>query len=287
MRRRAEEQALPRWKTASDVRRVAFSVKRDRKGRPVDAQGRWVDEYGVRISELGLNVPFRIGGHARADVYAGTVALTGRSKQRVAIKVFNLALSDKDVHKFRGIITDLRSAHVKLPKMDFVLVPVDDLRHAGIPIMPTAISKEHENMVWVQVSQLFGSLSGSKIENKARLSDVKTAREGAEFMTELTKAANAGYIPPQDLVEPFIQREKGVIPFDLDQLIYLKSPNAVARAQRLREYLMEMLESPAFGGRETALGQFFANVALNVANPEMREALQAVFADYLVGRNPR
>ncbi|MDO8647785.1 MAG: hypothetical protein Q7R70_05235 [Candidatus Diapherotrites archaeon] len=167
------------WKTLIDVKRLSFS--------------RGKDKHLVRI------------GHPETqygDVYAGRMRFKNGKSYAVAIKVFKKPMDDETAIKTQQVIAELRKAGVRVPKSSMFQVAKGPF--AG---------------KWVKVSQLFGSVSkGSKLSSKShfRITD-PGARRQAIF--ELTKTANAGYYPAPDLIEPFTDAKKGVIPLDFDLLV--------------------------------------------------------------------
>ncbi len=194
----------------------------------------------------------RIGGFSYGDIYVGRVRFRDGAVHRVAIKRFKEKLSGNLAKKYQSTINALMKAGVLLPKMRMVKMP---------------------NGEWVQVSQLFGSTSrGSKIVNKSNLV-IKSKRGRTEAAIELTKVANAGYNPQFDLIEPFRDKRKGIIPIDLDMVVrwseQFGKPSINLRADFLAEAISKIAEYSS-----TAEFKSIAKASLETASPALRKALE-------------
>ncbi len=209
----------------------------------------------VKISN-GSRGPVRIGGHFYGHVYVGRIFFKDGKSKRVAIKVFRAKIPAEKAALYQKAIKDLAAAGVRIPKM-------------SIAKMPTERSPEGE---WVLVSQLFGSSRrGSKIENKSWLS-LNTWKGKLEAVDELTKVASAGYCPASDLLEPFKEESKGVIVFDLDEVIgsrRSRKASAQARANVLAASISTITahDSPK-------VKQVLFEKAMKAASPEIRAFLR-------------
>ncbi len=187
----------------------------------------------------------RIGGFGYGNVYLGRLHLEGDKVKRVAVKVFDNALSDQTAAKYQKVIEDLSKAGVRLPKMAMY---------------------KHPKHGWVQVSQLFFSKGKSKIVNKSNMK-LNCHKDRIEAIRELTKCANAGYYPAYDLVEPFKDRQ-GVIPMDLDEIVRLGKFDTRTLGLQLDDHI-------AWLGKKGRKQEFF-QAALETANPELQQELQRI-----------
>jgi len=201
--------------------------------------------------------PEMVGESVMGRVYRGRMRFKDGSMHQVAIKRFKTPITDERAGEYQRTIEDLRDAGVRLPKMGMVRV------RRGTPVGKEILGEDE----WVQVSQLFYSAEeGSKIQTKGLI----TTREGSiEAITELTKVANAGYRPQWDLIEPFKDISKGVIPFDLD---YVKrEASADQRAFSLSAEMQFQISLGAVSNEDYGL---LFNAAMTVASPEMKKSLR-------------
>lgn len=227
------------WKTAKDVRRLTFS--RNPEGKLVC-----------------------IGGNLVGRIYIGRIYFRDKTSKRVAIKVFNdlFVLNDKEAERYRQTINGLRAAGVRLPKMDLMKIP----------------TKRKPSGEWVQISQLFGSVEKkSKIVGKSWLV-IHDANARKEALVELMKVANVGYKPALDLVEPFMDKSKGVIPIDIDSVVSAGKTDAKERAGTIFHAVRVLSEYGSITDHEEY--QKLARVAFEHASPEMREALRKISSDF-------
>lgn len=200
----------------------------------------------------------KIGGNAFGIVYAGRLWL-GAKPIRVAIKTFYTPLTDAAAQSYQRVISDLRAAGVRLPKM-------------GIIKIPTRVHPEGE---WVQVSQLFGSSKGSKIAAKSQFF-ISNPAGRREAIAELTKVANAGYMPCSDIVEPFKEASKGIMPLDIDQPareLYENQPSMrylPDYKQRQADMLFNLINQSYFSSDEK---RQLLELSISVASPELKTLL--------------
>lgn len=195
----------------------------------------------------------RIGGFHYADIYIGRMVIDGKN-HRVAIKVFKAheKLSDRRAKIYQSTINDLWKAGVMLPKTGMYKLPKEG---------------------WVQVSQLFGSVKKySKIVNKSHL-DIKSAKGRREAVEQSIKVANAGYFPALDLIEPFENRKKGIIPIDLDSVVKYKIMFGTKDPDKRALFVLDAVETIA---QPTSNAEYkkLLGVALEHASPEMKKALK-------------
>jgi len=244
------------WKTPADVEWLRFSLGRD--GKPVE-----------------------IGGYAVGFVFAGMIKFNDGSRQRVAIKRFNRMLSDDMAARYQQTIDDLREAVVD-----------PDTGRSFLPKM--AMVRLDGTGEWVQVSQLFGRRDPqtcsikSKIVNKNVFNnelidgycfDIKTLEGRVEAARLFTLTANAGYLPKNDLIEPFIMAEKGVIPIDIDLVVKAGRQRPPLCAKNLYQVIQRLCE----GGFDAAA--IYAG-ALETASPAIREELDKLIPEGF-GQIPR
>lgn len=212
----------------------------------------------IRVKfSLGIEgTPVRIGGHGYGDVYIGRMRFRDGKWKRVAIKVFREQLSYEKASSYRACIARLLKAGVRLPKM-------------GLVKMKTQRAPDGE---FVQVSQLFGSTSmGSKMTNKAD-GNFKTGKARLEAVAELTKVANAGYMPETDLIEEF-SGGKGAIPIDLDTIVKYRSKFGPAKIDDISNSLVKVIED--IGGTvEADEYKALYEIAFKFASPALRENLK-------------
>ncbi|MDO8538488.1 MAG: hypothetical protein Q7S21_06390 [archaeon] len=155
--------------------------------------------HGIVFTTNADGERIRIGGRLFGNVYLGRLHFTNGKTSRIAIKIFKAPLNDQKAKNYQRVINDLRKAGVRLPKMGMVKLPNDE---------------------WVQVSQLFDSTHIFKI--KTSTADEfrhLTLSQKIEAVQELTKVANAGYLPKGDLSEPFQGKSNGIIPMDIDLIV--------------------------------------------------------------------
>jgi hypothetical protein len=145
----------------------------------------------------------------------------GASSRRVAVKTFRKPLTDPEAEGLQRCMQDLASAGVCLPRL--------------------AVYK-HPEAGWVQVSPLFGSLKrGSKLCQPQEFFKRIALSEKTFIMNQLTRVANAGYMPSFDLFLLFKDTALGVMPIDLD-LIH-PEPDACKRTSRLAQCLIRLGDS--------------------------------------------
>lgn len=201
------------------------------------------------------NEPRKLGGNMFGKVFVGRLKLKDGKRPRVAIKRFINSLSHDEAKRYQQTIVDLHNAGVRIPKMGMVLLP------PGTQI-GNEVLKYSE---WVQVSQLFGSTEkGSKLVGKSHFK-ITDPKAKVEALIELTKVANAGYYPAEDIVEPFRVQAKGVIPFDIDMLAIEGKTDVMTRAEKIVDIINDL-----FPHSERAYAFEIAN---ETAIPELRQAL--------------
>jgi len=201
----------------------------------------------------------KLGAGAYGRVCFGRMKFQGGKTQRVAIKVFKEPLSDEKASNYQKVIDDLRNAGVRIPKM--AMVKID-----------TGRFNEPE---WVQVSQLFGSISkGSKIATNSPWEHINLA-QFEEGVVELTKAFNAGYYPSMEFFEPFRDSSKGGIPIDLDLLVEYSGISAELRANILANVIKKYFSVHSLSQENS--GHIF-RISLFFAKPGLRKILEASFA---------
>ena len=231
------------WKTLADVKKVSVVSTNYRK-------------------KAGFE-PRQIGGHAWGKVFVGRLKFTDGAAHRVAIKRFHDSLPQIESRdyaaRYNKCIEDLAVAGVRLPKMSMVLVP-----KGTFPEMKTD--------EWVLVSQLFGStVKGSKIQGKSFFF-LHSNEAKMEAIEELTKVANAGYLPPSDLIEPFIEKPKSIMPIDLDAVVMNGKVSINERANRiigLAAHLAHM---------HTSEQKVLVEHAMKIASAELKAALNKKLA---------
>lgn len=205
----------------------------------------------------------RIGGHGYGDIYIGRMRFKGGKWKRVAIKVFKKPLSNEKVKFYRACITRLSKAGVRLPKTGFVKMK-----------MPYAPEAE-----FVQVSQLFGSTKkGSKITNKVN-ANFKTRKAKLEAVAELTKVANAGYLPEIDLIEEFIRGRKGAIPIDLDTLVHYGILFGPIKKGGIANSLVSTIEKIGQAAEPKQYKELY-DTAFKIASPSIKKALEKCAPDF-------
>ncbi len=199
--------------------------------------------------------PRKLGGNAFGKIYFGRLKLKEGKRPRVAIKRFINPLTSEEAKAYQQVIEDLHNAGVRLPKMGLILLP------EGTKI-GTEVLQDPE---WVQVSQLFGATEkGSKLINKSNFK-ITDPTAKVEALIELTKVANAGYYPAEDLVEPFITQSKGVLPFDIDLIAIEGKTDIITRAEKLVDIIYDLYP------KAERINAF--EICHNVAIPELRQAL--------------
>jgi hypothetical protein len=200
----------------------------------------------------------RIGGNLFGNVFVGRIRFKDGRVHRVAIKKFYERLDDKKAAKYQKVILDLAKAGVRIPKMGMWKLPDGE---------------------WVQVSQLFGSTSrGSKIIPKSELR-LRTTEGRIHAVKELMKVANIGYFPAYDFIEPFKEREKGIIPIDLDLLVREGRVSADKRSIEVKRCLVKMSLLETSNTAKAASDSFkvfdqLLKIAIKEASPKMKEALK-------------
>ena len=229
---RAKRKSSP-WKKLRDVREVTLSKGKNGNG-------------------------VKIGRGAFGNVYIGRIKFKDGSIRRVAVKVFKDPIDNKTAYKYMQVIEDLRNAGVRIPKMGMVLVNKENL-----PVQEQ--SSKSSGKEWVLVSQLFGS-SGkkSKLFRPMGLSEFNAKMEAA---MEFAKVMNAGYAPYSDLIEPFKERKKGVLPFDIDLLV--KNGKIPVDVRAIYFFTSFIRFVPTNAVERDALFK----TALLYSNPEMKRAL--------------
>jgi len=200
-----------------------------------------------------------IGGRTMGRVYAGRVVLPNGKKQAVAIKLFKTALSDEQAKRYQTTIEDLRAAGVKIPRMAMVKLP------KGTPMGSGTLQRE----MWAQISQLFGSVKqGSKIQ-KINTLIFPTHEAKLQATQELTKIANAGYLPVEDAINLMrTKRGMGIIPADIDYVVYHGKQSAERRAKLLAQTILKITSGP------TEEYSKLLEAAIRTANPGLREYLE-------------
>ena len=200
-----------------------------------------------------------IGGRTMGRVYAGKVVLPNGKKQAVAIKLFKTALSAEQAKRYQTTIEDLRAAGVKIPRMAMVKLP------KGTPLGSGAL--QHE--MWAQISQLFGSVKrGSKIQ-KINTLTFPTPETRMQATQELTKIANAGYLPVEDSIN-IMRTKRGIeiIPADIDYIVYHGKQSVERRAKLLAQTILKITNGP------TEEYSKLLEAAIRTANPRLREYLE-------------
>ncbi len=197
-----------------------------------------------------------IGGGSGGNIFVGRVWF-GRKPVRVAIKVFHSPISDEKAEQHNQAIAKLQAAGVRLPKI-------------GMIKMQTPFGLE-----WIQVSQLFGSTKHSKLVNKSHL-EIQGVQNKLEALEELTKVANAGFVPSADIIEPFKRNEKGVIPIDINYMIteteeLNKNPRLENRQIVLACNLYNIIRRLKFEKNEVSMA---VEKCLNTAKPEFKPYIE-------------
>jgi hypothetical protein len=242
---RIVRQGREAWKGPDDVEIITFSTAAD--GGPVILGGK---DYGT--------------------VYLGRMRFKDGSIHKVAIKRFKDPLSDEDAGRYRRLIDDLLAAGVSLPKTGMVRIP------AGTKIG----AEELRDGEWAQVSQAFASKnSGSKIKNKSD-GILYTPKARMEAVVELTKVANSGHPPVIDIIEPFNDEPKGIIPFDLDTVVNLEKVQGRPTPAGLADSLLVAIDAvsshlPAQSPERKTL--YAASKA--AASPMIRAALERILPE--------
>ena len=205
--------------------------------KPLKSQRTRKDVRELRFTKRLRN----IGEGAYGEVFVGSLefkhhvpkqTVSGkfmRTGHRVAIKRFRDKVSSREVAKYTRVIANLRVAGVRLPKMDFVKLK------KGTKV-GDAVLEEDE---WVQVSQLFGSSKkGTKVNRYFKLKSVVARNEA---VIELTKIANAGYVPASDCIEVWKDGLR-VISLDIDSPVFLRKQSFSQRAKKLAEQIGSMTQ---------------------------------------------
>jgi hypothetical protein len=221
----------------------------------------------VTFSTSESGEPVQIGGNQNGKVYVGRVRFEDGSVHRAAVKRFNVPLSDDDARLYQQTIDELRAAGVGLVKMGMVKLPAK-CRFGGEEL----ICPE-----WVQVSQLYGSSKGSKLENRSE-TFIGSEKGRLEAVTLLAKVANAGQYPVLDLFEPFKDSGKGVLPLDVDTLVKLKNlENLNPDAETLANFLADAVEdiSQYLGADDPEREKLWAAMTA-AASPEIKAELKKI-----------
>ena len=143
--------------------------------------------------------PVEIGNGSFGRVYTGRLQLQNGRTHRVAIKRFDIPITEKKAAVYQQVIALLQKGGVRIPKMGMVKMK----------------THEHPEGEWVQFSQLFGSNKGSKLDG----SPIRSLLSRQEEIVEVTKIANIGFNPSSDIVSDFTDPRKGAIPIDIDLLV--------------------------------------------------------------------
>jgi hypothetical protein len=208
----------------------------------------------------------RLGYRTIGSVFAGKVHLANKKSKAVAIKLFHFPISDEKAQKYQQVIDDLARAGIRIPKMLMVKIP------KGTPMGKGFLRED----TWAQVTQLFGSVTkGSKIERA-----IYNAKDGnpigplmppeakRQTVSELTKIANAGYPPLEDIVEIINTRKgKEIIPIDIDYLVVHGKQDGGQRAKKLAQILLKLSNGPTTEYAE------LHKIAMQQATPEFRRWL--------------
>ncbi len=198
----------------------------------------------------------RLGGTTHGDVFVGRLHFKDGSTSRVAIKVFreHHKLTDAKARQYQQVIDELRGARFRIPKMGMVKMPSGE---------------------WVQVSQLFGSTAkGSKIVDKSWFK-IPTKRGRHETIRKLTKLANLGYKPVWDLIEPFRETTRGIIPIDIDLLVEYGKIPVKERAIELKRMASRLTEGNTPKEIVEGLKEYRELMAMvkKMATPELCKAI--------------
>ncbi len=220
---------------------------------------RTVQVNRIKFSSDKRGNPVRIGGFREGDVYIGKLRFKGKKWKRVAIKVFHAKLSQEKINSYKTCIKRLENAGVRLPKIGFVK-------------MSTARCPTGE---LVQVSHLFGSTKkGSKISNKAH-AHFETKKARLEAVIEMTKVANAGYSPMDDLVEGFLRGPKGIIPIDLGSIVTYERTFGPSKMDSIVGNLASAIDVIGHGKDNKEYRELY-NAAFKAALPEIKKALKNI-----------
>lgn len=215
-----------------------------------------------------------LGGNTHGVVYAGRLRTSGGSVRPVAIKRFNKPLTDDDAASYQKAIADLRAGGVRLPKI---------MHMARLPKGTKAGGDVFKDAEWVQVSTLYGSVSGgSALQGKSHAT-VNTEKGRAEAVTQLAKIASSGYPPMVDVFEPFKDESKGIVLIDIDLVV------AVARQfkngpPQLASQLLAAVEEVALPlHSQDPEREKLYQLALEAASPQVRAELRKIIPENVAG----
>ena len=127
---------------------------------------------------------------------------------------------------------------------------------------------------WAQASSVFGSTQkGSKIKNKSHF-EFGSFEGKKQAIIELTKVANAGYSPSDDLIEPFNRGPNGVIPIDLDLIV---RHQLIHRRWSERELAENLIECIALNTPKKTEQNKLLQIAQETASDELKKFLHYKF----------
>lgn len=212
----------------------------------------WLAEVArVNVSRDARGGPYQLASGGLSSIVLGRVVFRDGTRKRVAIKLLRSAMDDTTAHRTQACIERLRAQGVSLPKM-FVYGFSDGQ--------------------WGIVSQLFGSRRrGSKLgqpNQYFRLLDVHTR---GEAILQLTRVAEAGYVPSLDLFVTLHTDRLEVVPLDLD--LIFEQPELRPRVTGLMRCAMQITE-------DRAERRMHLDTARAHARGRLLEALQIEIADH-------
>ncbi len=197
-------------------------------------------EGGVRqIASRGLNL-----------IQLGRLRWSGGRCRRVAVKRFRTPLDDEGAEQLRRQIQRLRQAGVQLPRMHVVQLA---------------------DGCWAQVTPLFGGTnSGSRLHQPSSYYKSLSTEQQSFAADQLTRVANAGFLPTLDLFLVFKDERLGLLPIDLD--LVTAEPSADKRAHELIKRLVLL-------GQDREQREHLLAAAERVASTELRPLLRPLTED--------
>ncbi|MAG22042.1 MAG: hypothetical protein CL943_01905 [Candidatus Diapherotrites archaeon] len=155
--------------------------------------------YQSRYSLSQSHPSFARGEYGR--IFRGLVTFANGKRQKVAIKMFDEPLSNKEAAAYERAI--------------------QKIAEADIPTLKTAMV--NWNGKWVKVSPLLENRAGIKLArvktdygHARQLSAPRTQRRVGQILGKMINAGFAGYI---DAIDYLRQREAGIVAIDLDVLV--------------------------------------------------------------------
>jgi protein-tyrosine phosphatase len=203
----------------------------------------------LRISKDAGGQPIQLAKGGLAVIQIGRLRIPGHRWRRVAVKRFVYPVDDVVAVRMQRTVEDLAAAGVRLPKM--AMHRMDD-------------------GTWVQVAQLFGSLSrGSKFVQPSGFHKTLSRRDRDFAVDQLTRVANAGYVPSLDLFLVFEAPDKGIVPIDLDLVLPGADPSRLA-AELVKRMIQIGVDE---GDRDRLL-----TISIPLLRPDLAVAVQSLLS---------